>query len=183
MLLLNFEFALLDFIQKNMHSGIGDMLMIFFSRIGDAGMVWIILAVVFMLSRRTRRVGSAMLVALAVEVLLCNVLIKPLVARIRPCDINTLIILPVKRPQDFSFPSGHTAAAFASVSAMYFSRCKWWPAAAVLAALIAFSRLYLYLHFPSDILAGILLGILTGWLGSFLFDILAKSKMAREHNI
>ena len=72
------------------------------------------------------------------------------------------------RPEDFSFPSGHTGAAFAAVGAMFACHNRLWIPALVLALLIAFSRLCLYVHYPTDVLAGVLLGIMTGWLGSFL---------------
>ena len=86
--------------------------------------------------------------------------------RIRPCDINTQVQLLIARPDDFSFPSGHTAASFTAVAALYFSgEKKLWKPALMLACLIAFSRLYLYVHYPTDILGGILVGSAAGYIG------------------
>ena len=85
----------------------------------------------------------------------------------------------VARPTDYSFPSGHTAASFAAASALYFRRSRWWLPAGLLAALIATSRLYLYVHFPTDVLGGAALGILSGWLGVRLTDLAAGR---REEN-
>lgn len=91
-----------------------------------------------------------------------NIILKPLVARTRPYDINTAFELLIPAQHDYSFPSGHSAASFAAVSAMYFTKCSLWKPVVFVAAAIAFSRLYLYVHFPTDVAAGILLGILSG---------------------
>ena len=102
-----------------------------------------------------------MAAALIIDLLLCNVLLKNFVARTRPYDVNTGIQLLVAKLRDYSFPSGHTAASFASAAALYFAgEKKLWKPALVLACLIAVSRLYLYVHYPTDVLAGILLGLI-----------------------
>ena len=107
-----------------------------------------------------------MLAALLADVLLCNVVIKNLVARTRPFDVNTAVQLLVAKPRDYSFPSGHTAASFASVTALYLAgEKKMWKVALVLAVLIALSRLYLYVHYPTDVLGGVLAGAISGYLG------------------
>ena len=93
--------------------------------------------------------------ALILDGIFCNLLLKNLVRRIRPCDINDAIRLLIPYPSDYSFPSGHTAVSFAAASALYFAGEKYlWKAALVLAAFIAFSRMYLYVHYPTDILGG-----------------------------
>ena len=120
--------------------------------------------------------GAAVLAGLVLKVVCCNLVLKPLVARIRPCDVNTAVQLLITRPDDFSFPSGHTGASFAAVSALYFNRNRIWIPALMFAALIAFSRMYLYVHYPTDILAGIILGIMAGWAGSLL-SIYAERKL------
>ena len=98
------------------------------------------------------------------DVLLCNGLLKPLVARIRPCNVVKNINMLIPIPKDFSFPSGHTAVSFAVTSALYFCKNKIWIPSVLLFFLIAFSRMYLYVHYPSDILGGVVLGILVGKL-------------------
>lgn len=144
------------------------------SMLGNAGAIWIVCAVVLLVIPKTRKVGVVLAVSLAIEALCCNVILKPLVARIRPFDVNTAVQLLISPPTDFSFPSGHTGAAFAAASALFFSKNRLWIPSLVLAILIAFSRLYLYVHYPTDVLGGILLGILSGWLGYTLVGLIKK---------
>ena len=159
------EIQILNWLQ-GFHTPILDKIMCFITHFGDAGIVWIILTIVLLLIPKTRKSGVIMAAALIVDVLLCNVLLKNLVARIRPYDVNPVIQVLVSKPKDFSFPSGHTAASFASVTALYLAgEKKLWKPALVLAILIACSRMYLYVHYPTDILGGIIFGILSGWIG------------------
>lgn len=159
------ELKILDAIQV-LRTPVGDTIMCFFTKLGNAGMLWIAIAVVLLAFPKTRKCGMVVAVSLCIEVLLCNVILKNAVGRIRPCDVNTSIRLLVSRPTDFSFPSGHTASSFAAAAALYFSGMKtlWKPALAV-AAIIAFSRMYLYVHYPTDILGGIVIGVLSGYIG------------------
>lgn len=117
-----------------------------------------------------------MAVSLGLEALCCNVILKPFVARIRPCDINLSVELFIPHPKGFSFPSGHTGASFAAASALFFNRKRLGILALILAALIGFSRLYLYVHYPTDVLAGALLGIMFGWIGNRLVIFAWNSK-------
>ena len=111
--MLTWEFSVLDFIQAHLRSGIGDIVMPLITHLGDSGVIWVVLALVLLIYPKTRKTGAALAVALALEVICCNLILKPFVARIRPCDINTAVQLLIPRPDDFSFPSGHTGASFA----------------------------------------------------------------------
>ncbi len=159
-----YELSVLDWVQTHLRSAFGDAIMPAVSALGNAGVVWIVLALGLLLWRRTRRTGAALACALLVDVLLCNLTLKPLVARERPFALRQIELL-VARPTDASFPSGHTAASFAACSALGFAGSRLWIPALLLACLIAFSRLYLYVHFPTDVLGGALLGVLAGYLG------------------
>lgn len=162
---MGIEIRILNWIQS-IRSPFGDMVMTFITRLGDAGAVWILLAVILLIIPKTRKSGAVLAAALCVDVVLCNGILKNLFGRIRPCDVNTSIELLIARPDDFSFPSGHTAASFAAVTALMMAgEQKLWKAALALGALIAFSRMYLYVHYPTDILGGIIVGGIAGVMG------------------
>jgi undecaprenyl-diphosphatase len=164
MSIVNIDFAILDFIQAQLRNGFGDVFFPAVSFIANRGIVWILLALILIIIPKTRKLGLTVALSLALEALLCNVIIKPLVARTRPFDINTAIELLIAKPRDFSFPSGHTGASFAVASALFFKKSKLYIPTGILAILIAFSRLYLYVHYPSDVICGAILGILSGFI-------------------
>lgn len=186
------ELHILDWIQT-LHTPFLDAFMSAFTKLGDAGIVWILLALILLLVPKTRKMGLVLMAALLVDVILCNGILKNWVARTRPFDVNTAISLLVPRPHDFSFPSGHTAASFASIAALYLvnrdsarlgipARLSkiLWKAALVVGCLLALSRLYLYVHFPTDILGGILVGILSGYLGYQIYVWLESKRMDKS---
>jgi len=157
------EIAILNWI-SSFQSPILDQMMIGVTTLGDLGMIWILLTIALCISKKYRNLGKLLTFALLIDAVLCIAILKPLVARIRPCDVVPGITLLIKHPNDFSFPSGHTAFSFTAVSVLYFKRFPYWKIGLVLAVLIAFSRLYLYVHYPTDVLSGIVLGIFSGWI-------------------
>ena len=165
---MNIELKILDWFQT-LHTPVLDKFMTSVTKLGNAGIFWIILTVLFLLIPKMRKTGVVMAAALIIDLLLCNVLLKNLVARTRPYDVNTGIQLLVAKLRDYSFPSGHTAASFASAAAL------------VLACLIAVSRLYLYVHYPTDVLGGVVIGIIAGYLGYRLVKVL-EDKFSRMKN-
>ena len=158
--MLDVEFSILDFIQNQFRTPFGDFVMPLISKLGNGGIIWLVLSGLLCVFPKYRKAGVTMLTALALDVLLCNVMLKPLVGRMRPFTVNTGMELLINAPKDFSFPSGHTAASFAAAFALLFVKNKLWIPSMILASLIAFSRLYLYVHYPTDVLAGILLGLI-----------------------
>ncbi len=163
-----FEFAFLDFIQNNLRTNFGDFFFTTITHLGDAGYFWIALGLVLLIPKKTRKSGFAILIALLCDLVLCNMILKPLVARPRPFAIQEITLL-IPKPGEFSFPSGHTAGSFTAVFALFFRKeKKLWPACMVLASLIAFSRMYLYVHYPTDILGGIVVGLICGFVGNLL---------------
>ena len=172
------ELQVLDALQT-IHNPVLDTLMCAITRLGDAGIFWILLCMVLLILPKTRRSGVILMAALLVDLVICNGILKPLVHRIRPFDVKTGIELLVKRPIDFSFPSGHTAASFASVMALYLAgEKKLWISSLGLAVLIAFSRLYLYVHYPTDVLGGVVIGVMAGALGYWLVKKVEELKKA-----
>lgn len=158
------DYLILSQILQHWRGGLSDTVWTFFSCLGNGGAFWITLAVALLFFRRTSRTGITVLLALLYGVLLGNVFLKPLVMRPRPFvtypDLKALFV-----PGDrWSFPSGHTLSGFAAatVLAAYHPRMR--VPALLLAALIGFSRLYACVHYPTDVLAGLLLGMLCGWL-------------------
>lgn len=161
------DFCILDWVQAHLRCGFLDTVMPWITALGEYGALWILLTVVLLLRKDTRQLGVMMGIALALDVLFCNVIIKPLAARPRPFALRPEIELLIRAPRDFSFPSGHTAASFAGAGALLFSRRRGRWAALVLAVAIGLSRIYLYVHYPSDVLCGAALGLLCGFLGVY----------------
>lgn len=172
------EFSFLYALQE-INNAFMDPVMIFASTLGNNGFIWIVIAVVLLFTKRYRECAIVMALALILSFLICNVTLKNLVARDRPFWIDETVILKIEEPHDFSFPSGHTFSSFAAAVTLFLYSRKIGIAALALALTIGFSRLYFFLHFPSDVLASVLLGSLTAGLAVFLFRKLIRPIMKR----
>lgn len=170
----SFELAVLDWIQANLRCGFLDVVLPAVSWTCNHGELWILLAVVLVLFKKTRRQGWSVGGALVLDLVSCNLILKPLVGRIRPFAVNPAVELLTAPPLDASFPSGHTAASFAAVFALKASGSPLWKPALAVAVVIAFSRLYLYVHWPSDVLCGALLGAAVGYAGAYLVRVIYR---------
>lgn len=176
-----FDLPVLDWIRAHLSCGFLDKLMPAITVLGNGGMFWIAVALLLLCFHKTRRTGLSVAFALLMGLLLCNMIMKPAFARIRPYDyqlqhFRITIPLLIERQHDFSFPSGHTIASFEAATALLLCNKKLGIPAAILAVVIAFSRLYLYVHYPTDVLTSVVLGIGLGALGAYFAKKLPEGK-------
>lgn len=152
------ELQILDFIQT-FHNPILDRIFIFASAVAEHGEVWIAAAIILLFVKKLRPAAVLVFIALILTFVSGELIIKNLVCRPRPFYENPDLQLIIPPPSGFSFPSSHTATSFAAATVIFIFSKKLGAVAIVLALIIAFSRLYLYVHYPSDVLCGMLLGI------------------------
>ena len=158
------EFAFLDYLQT-LRTPLLDQLMLYMTAFVGDGEVVVAFGVLLLCFKQTRKAGMTLLIAMPIAFLLSSLGLKKLFARIRPCNINMAVDMLVARPQSFSFPSGHTTQAFALFMSMYFTKMKkLFLITACIGLVICFSRMYLYVHFPTDILGGAVVGTLSAYL-------------------
>ena len=147
---------------------------------GSYGQLWVILAALLLVFKKTRKAGVSVLIAYAAVFLIGQLVLKHLISRPRPCQIDQTFALLVSRPSSSSFPSTHSAWAFGAATAIFMQHRRMGAAAYVVAALIAFSRLYMFLHFPTDVLFGAALGIALGvfahWITARVWRRFERSK-------
>ncbi len=172
-LAVSFDLPILDWIQAHLQCGFLDFIMPIITLFGDGGVFWIAVAVLLLCFPKTRKTGLGMAFALVMGLIVCNITLKPLVQRPRPYDFQNdnfgvYIPLLVDRMHDFSFPSGHTIASFEAATVLLKNSRKMGIPAMILAVLIALSRLYLYVHYPTDVIFSVFAGILFAFLGDAL---------------
>lgn len=156
----NIDRAILMFAHNNMVSTIMDSFMVTITAVGDSACVWIAIGLILLFSTNYRKYGVMLFAALFLCLLVGVLGLKANVARERPFYFYEGIKLLVDMPSSYSFPSTHAMTSFASAAIIYFINKKIGIAAYILAVLIAFSRLYLYVNYPSDVLAGFIIGSL-----------------------
>lgn len=172
-----FEASIILWIQENLRGAL-DGLWLFITHLGDEGILWIILGIILLFWKKTRPIGFTMLISLLFDFLIINVTLKDLIARPRPFVVNEAITPLITDVSPYrSFPSGHSGGSFAAMFALY----KWVPKkigipAIVLAALVALSRLYVGVHYPTDILAGCVVGFMCSVWAYYLVRFVSKKK-------
>jgi len=148
----------LHIIRKYLKNKYLDRLMPIVTSMGNLGIIWIMIAAILIVDKPYRLIGNIVILTLIVSTLIGEGIVKHIVRRVRPCDYNSRELL-IAKPLSYSFPSGHTLSSFAvaEVLSIYFSEYK--LIFIGIAFLIALSRLYLYVHYPTDVIAGILIGL------------------------
>ena len=151
------DFEILYRLQE-IRSPLMDQVMPAVTFLGNGGWFWIVCGVILAAIPDTRKIGFCVLLSLLAGLILGNGIIKNLAARQRPCWLDPSVRLLIETPKDYSFPSGHTLASFEAAVSILLYRRRLGTAALILACLIGFSRLYLFVHFPTDVAAGAALG-------------------------
>ena len=169
------ELDLLHWFQS-IHNSVLDFIVPKITFLGNAGWFWILVALLLIVLPYNRKMGVQAAISLAITFALCNLILKPSVMRCRPCWLEPEVQLLIKTPHDYSFPSGHSNASFAVATAILTRNKKLGIPAIVIAALIAISRLYLFVHWPTDVLTGTIVGICGGISSYFLVDYIWKKR-------
>lgn len=184
-LLQNLDINILNFISNHFHNSILDKIMPVITILGNNGMIWIILSLPLLISKKYRHVGFMAIGALLLSYLLGEGILKHLVQRSRPFVNLPAMDLLIAKPLSYSFPSGHTASSFAAVGILWREFKRYRIYMVTLAALIAFSRMYLYVHYPTDILGGILLGLACSWIVFRVYETRVRKTLQdrRTHSV
>lgn len=177
---MDWEFAVLDFIHNNIANPVLDFVAVFISSLGTMSILWVVLTAVLLINKKTRRLGAAMAVAVILVFIIGNLILKPMIARVRPYEINSTINLLVAKENDYSFPSGHTYFAFCCATVIFMRHKKVGTAFLIFAVFMGLSRLYLYVHFPTDVICGAVLGIIVGIAAHFIEKKLYSIKENRK---
>lgn len=161
---------ILFFIEENLRAPLATALWTFWTNLGNAGILWIVAAVVMLFFKKTRRAGAVALGGLLINLLCVNCFLKPVIGRPRPWVLIDGWV-PLVYSDDPSFPSGHTSASFAFAAAACCCLDAKWVKVLIYtaAALMGLSRLYVGVHFPSDVVGGAVIGALCGFLAAWLY--------------
>lgn len=179
--LLHLDGQILLWIQEYLRLDFLTPVWIAITKLGDAGAVWIVLTVILLINRKTRKIGCMSALALLFALLVDNIILKNLVARIRPYEVVDGLNLLIEKQADFSFPSGHAGSSFASAVVCFTELPKKYGVPLlILAILISCSRLYVGVHYLSDVLAGAVIGTVLALLARWIVKNGAESTVLRK---
>lgn len=169
----NAEQNILLWLQNNMRNDILNHIMKLITSLGNGGIIWIITALVLLIPKKTRKTGIMVISGLLLSLIVNNIILKNLVARTRPYDMIAGLTSLVGIQSDYSFPSGHAASSFVAAVIIFKSLPKKYGIPAlILAFLISFSRLYVGVHYPTDVIAGALIATIIGLFVCWLEKII-----------
>lgn len=183
-----FDWAVFQLVEK-LWNPVLDAIMIFITTLGDDGIFWIALGLILCVFKKTRKYGVLLILGLGVASLMNNVVFKQIFERPRPFDFDGWpgeFIYPelVERPHSFSFPSGHTSSSLGAATPLLIkAKKKYGIPVFILALLIGFSRVYIHVHYPTDVIFGTLVGIIGGVIAVFAFKygiVLAKKLLGAK---
>lgn len=157
------DLSILHMIVQYLHTPWLNTAMVWLTKLGDSGAIWIALVIYLLINKTYRKAGLTMLVALVIGVVVCNLGLKPMIGRLRPFLMDPSLQLLMSPPSGFSFPSGHTWSSFAIAVVAMMHRIKGRYIVLGAAMLMAFSRLYLTVHYPTDVIGGIVIGFIIGY--------------------
>ncbi len=141
---------------------------------GNYGQMWIVLGIILLIFKKTRKCGITLILSYLMVFGFEQYILKDLIARPRPCHIDQTIELLISKPSSYSCPSTHSSWAFAAATSIFLYNKKFGMPVFVFSFFVAFTRLYLFVHFPSDVLLGILFGILFAILAKYIANKIIK---------
>lgn len=166
------DLVFLNFINNNFfHNSFMDKLMIILTSLGDMGLIWILISIGLLITPKYRKVGFMTICALILSSILSEGLLKHLIQRPRPFIADPTVQLLITKPLSYSFPSGHTTSAFAAAGILVRMVKKYRGYVIALALMIAFSRMYLFVHYLSDIIGGIIVGLICSKVVLYFFEL------------
>lgn len=174
------DFNILYAIQGIRTPVLDQIILVITNIMGSYGQISLIVAACLLAFKKTRKAGFCVLLTYILVLLFGHVLLKDIIARPRPCHIDETIKLLVTRPGSFSCPSTHTAWAFAAATSIFLYFKKAGIFALVIAAIMGFSRMYLFVHFPTDVLAGIVMGVVVAVVSKMIVEAAYKRKKAAD---
>lgn len=170
--------TILIYINSNLRNPVLDKVMVAITSLGNMGIIWIVISIILIISKKHRKTGVMVIAAVFLSTILGEGILKHIFRRLRPVNEILKNGPLIAKPLSYSFPSGHTACAFAAYGVIAKYSKKYSIAVFILAILIGFSRLYLYVHYPTDVLCGAILGLISARIVVYTFE--NKIKASRE---